>query len=146
MSGLAALLAGHTPPDVYQWHSAAHVPDIEHAVDKAGWKFVYLDGWTVEDKQSFLKATAAAFSFDDDLGENFDALSDCLADVDAGDRDGVVLLWDGWSPFARHDDQAFQVALTVLGGRAHADRGCTFAAILRGEGPPIDLPELPVKH
>ena len=146
MSGLAALLAGHTPPDVYPWHSAAHVPDIEHSVDKAGWKFVYLDGWTVEDKQSFLMATAAAFSFDDDLGENFDALSACLADVEAGDHDGVVLLWDGWSPFARHDDQAFQVALTVLGGRANADRGCTFAAILRGEGPPIDLPELPVKH
>ena len=61
MSGLAALLAGHNPPDMYQWHNAAHVPDIEHAVEHAGWKFVYLDGWTVEDKESFLKATAAAF-------------------------------------------------------------------------------------
>ena len=30
--------------------------------------------------------------------------------------------------------------------RANADRGCKFSAILRGEGPPLDLPELPVKH
>ena len=146
MSGLAALLAGHNPPDLYQWHSAAHVPDVEHAVEHAGWKFVYLDGWTIEDKTSFLKSVAAAFQLPDEQAANFDALSDCLGDVEARDANGVVLLWDGWSPFARHDDQAFKVALSVLGGRANADRGCKFAAILRGDGPPLDLPELPVKH
>jgi len=59
---------------------------------------------------------------------------------------GVILLWDGWSPLARHDEQAFKVALSVLGGRANADRGCKFAALLRGDGPPIDVPELPAKH
>ncbi|MGZ4437959.1 MAG: barstar family protein [Nocardioides sp.] len=146
MSGLAALLAGHNPVDVYQWHSAAHVPDVQHAVEHAGWSFVHLDGWTIEDKQTFLKAAAAAFAFPDHFGENFDALSDCLSDVDCGDRQGVVLLWDGWSPFARHDEQAFHVALSVLGGRVNADRGCKFAVLLRGEGPPLDVPELPVKH
>ena len=146
MSGLAALLAGHNPPDLYQWHSAAHVPDVEHAVEHAGWQFVYLDGWTIEDKTSFLKSAAAAFQLPDGQAANFDALSDGLGDVEARDANGVVLLWDGWSPFARHDDQAFKVALSVLGGRANADRGCKFAAILRGDGPPLDLPELPVKH
>jgi hypothetical protein len=146
MSGLAALLAGHNPPDLYQWHSAAHVQDVEHAVEHAGWKFVYLDGWTIEDSQSFLKATSVAFEFADHFAENFDALSDCLSDVDSGDRQGVVMLWDGWSPLARHDEQAFRVALSVLGGRANAERGCQFASLLRGDGPPLDLPELPAKH
>lgn len=146
MSGLAALLADHTQPGAYRWHNAAAVPDVEHAVEKAGWKFVYLDGWTVEDKESFLKSVAAAFSLPDHAGENFDALSDALADVDARDCNGIVLLWDGWSPFARHDEPAFHVALNVLSERTSADRGCKFAAILRGEGPVIDVPELPVKH
>jgi len=156
MSGLAALLAGHTPPDLYQWHSAAHVPDVEHAVEQAGWQFVHLDAWTIEDKQSFLKAAAATFRrchllgvADDpavDLGENFDAFSDLLAEVDPGDRNGTIWLWDGWSPFARHDEQAFHVALSVLGGRANAERGAAFAVLLWGEGPHLDLPELPVKH
>ena len=146
MSGLAALLAGHNPPDLYQWHSAAHVPDVQHAVEHAGWEFVYLDGWTIEDKESFLKAAAHAFDAEDEKGASFDALSDCLGDVDTHDHTGVVLLWDGWSPLARHDEQAFNVALSVLGGRAHADRGCKFAALLRGDGPPIDVPELPAKH
>ena len=151
MSGLAALLAGHTPPDLYQWHSAAHVPDVEHAVEQAGWQFVHLDAWTIEDKQSFLKAAAATFDAATfgvavDLGENFDAFSDLLAEVDPGDRNGTIWLWDGWSPFARHDEQAFHVALSVLGGRANAERGAAFAVLLRGEGPHLDLPELPVKH
>ena len=146
MSGLAALLAGHNPPDLYQWHSAAHVPDVQHAVEHAGWQFVYLDGWTVEDKESFLKAAMHAFAFDDERPASFDALSDCLSGVDARDAEGVVLLWDGWSPLARHDEQAFKVALSVLGGRANADRGGRFAVLQRGDGPPIDLPELPVKH
>jgi hypothetical protein len=143
MSGLAALLARHTPADVYRWHNAADVADIQHAVEKAGWKFVYLDGWTIEDKPSFLKAVAAALELPDHFGHNFDALSDSLSDVDP-DCNGVVLLWDGWSPFARHDEQAFRVALSVLGGRVNAERGCSFAVILRGEGPSLDVPELPV--
>jgi hypothetical protein len=145
MSGLAALLAGHNQADLYQWHSAAHVPDVRHAVEHAGWQFVHLDGWTVEDKATFLKAAAQALDLTDDRAASFDALSDCLAEVDAPGKEGVVMLWDGWSPLARHDEQAFHVALSVLGGRANADRGCPFAVLLRGEGPDLDLPELPAK-
>ena len=144
MSGLAALLAGHNPPDLYQWHSAAPATDVQHAVEHAGWSFVHLDGWTLEDKESFLKASASALASDEPL-PSFDALADRLADVDAPGKRGAVLLWDGWGPLARHDDQAFRVALSVLGGRVHADRGCGFAVLLRGEGPPLDLPELPAK-
>jgi hypothetical protein len=144
MSGLAALLAGHNPPGLYQWHSAAPAADVQHAVEHAGWSFVHLDGWTLEDKESFLKAAASALASDEPL-PSFDALADRLADVDAPGKRGAVLLWDGWSPLARHDDQAFRVALSVLGGRVHADRGCGFAVLLRGEGPPLDLPELPAK-
>ena len=59
MSGLAALLAGHTTPDVYTWHNAARVDDVAHAVEKADWRFAYLDGWTIEDKETFLKAAEA---------------------------------------------------------------------------------------
>lgn len=146
MSGLAALLAGHNPPDIYQWHSAAHVNDVQHAVEHAGWKFAYLDGWTIEDKEAFLDATAKTLDFPEDFGKNFDALSDSLSDVTPGDANGVVLMWDGWSPLARHDEQAFSVALSVFGGRVNDSKGGKFAVVLRGEGPPIDVPELPVKH
>ena len=145
MSGLAALLAGHDEPGVYTWHSAARVPDVQHAVEHAGWKFVYLDGWTIEDESSFRKAATAALHAPDDSGASFEALSQCLGQVDCGQANGVVLLWDGWSPYARQDEASFGRALDVLAGRTDPGRGCTFAVLLRGEGPPIDVPELPHK-
>ena len=144
MSGLAALLAGRTQPDVYLWHSAAHVEDVGHAAEKAGWRFVYVDGWTIEDQESFLKAMGAAL----DLREcpSFETLEEKLPLVDAQGQRGLVLLWDGWSPLARADEEGFRTALRVLTGRTH-DAGCDRCAVLlRGEGPPLDLPELPVKH
>ena len=73
-------------------------------------------------------------------------MSDCLSDVTAGDSGGIVFMWDGWSPLARHDEQAFSVALSVLGGRVNDSKGGKFAVVLRGEGPPLDVPELPHKH
>ncbi len=146
MSGLAALLAGHNPPDLYQWHSAASVADVQHAVEHAHWAFVHLDGWTVEDKQSFLKAGAVAFSFPDAAAADLDAFAEHLGQVDCGAQHGVVLMWDGWSPLARHDEPAFAATLEILRGRAHAEHACKLAVLLRGDGPPLDLPELPVKH
>jgi hypothetical protein len=145
MSGLAALLAGHNQPDIYRWHNAAHVPDVQHAVEHAGWRFVYLDGWTVEDQASFLKATAAAFELPDRSASDFDALSGSLGEVAPDDRRGIVMLWDGWAPFARADEQAFSEALRCVAGRAGAEAG-RFAVLLRGDGPPLDVPELPDAH
>ncbi|GAA1941723.1 hypothetical protein [Nocardioides marmoribigeumensis] len=138
MSGLAALLAGHTPPDVYQWHNAAHVEDVQHAVEHAGWTFRHLDGWTLEDRDAFTKALCAAVESPD--ADSLDQIS-----LESGGGNGTVLLWDGWSPLARHDEPCFQEALGILSRRTQGEGGA-FAVVLRGEGPPLDLEELPVKH
>lgn len=146
MSGLAALLAGRNEPGTYRWHNAAHVEDIQHAVEHAGWRFGYLDGWTIDDKSSFMKATAMALDLPDDRGDSFEALADCLAEVSAGDKGGVVLLWDGWSPFARADGDSFNAVLEAFSQRVNSDQGGKFAVLLRGEGPDIELPELLEAH
>lgn len=142
MSGLAALLAGHTQPDVYLWHNAAAVPDVEHAVEKADWRFVYVDGWTIEDKDTFAKSLGAALDLPDD-GAGIDGVASHLGEVTAEGHRGTVLLWDGWSPLARADESAFRDALRALGSRAHGGDGDKLAVLLRGEGPEIDVPELP---
>lgn len=139
MSGLAALLAGHRPPGLYRWHSGFDVEDVRHTVEHAGWRFAYVDGLHAQTKAEFLAEVGRALDFPDWYGQNFDALADCLSDVDGGD--GTVLLWDGWAAFARDDPQAFSVALSVLGTRVNADRGGPFAVLLRGEGP--DVPGVP---
>ena len=138
MSGLAGLLAERREPGIYHWHSAFAVTDVAHAVEHAGWHFAHLDGWHgAESKQEFLTAVGDALDFPDYYGKNFDALADCLRDVEAGNSHGTVLLWDGWGPFARHDEVAFRKALEVLGRRVADDHGGPFAVLLRGEGPSI---------
>ena len=147
MSGLAKLLAGHTKPGVYHWTSHADVEDIEHAADHAGWRFVSLDTWKVEDKQGLLQACREAFDFPEGVGENFDALSDALSDIRGRDNGGVLVIWDGWSPLARADRRVFDVALSVFGSRVDFDRSGPFAVLLRGPGPDdASIQELDPRH
>lgn len=143
MSGLAALLAEHNPPSVYRWHSAAPVPDVQHAVEHAGWTFRYLDGWTVEDRTAFLKAAGTTLDLPD--ADSLEGLSSGLEQVVADGR-GLVLLWDGWSPLARGEEATFREVLGAFRRRAHAVGADKMAVILRGEGPDLDVPELPIKH
>jgi RNAse (barnase) inhibitor barstar len=137
MSGLAAVLARHEQPGIYQWHGAFEVADVRHAVEHAGWGFGHVDGWThAGSKAEFLAAVGEALDFPDWYGQNFDALADCLHDIGDG-TEGVVLLWDGWSTLARADEKAFSIALSVLGSRVNADRGVPFTVLMRGEGPQV---------
>jgi hypothetical protein len=137
VSGLAALLAGRTPPGIYTWHAALPVDDVRHGVELAGWRLAHLDGVGTESKREFLERIGEVLDFPAHYGRNFDALADLLADLDAGGRAGVVLLWEGWGPFARADERAFEVALRVLRTRVDATAAGPFAVLLRGPGPEV---------
>lgn len=142
MSGLAALLAGRTRPGVYLWHNALHEPDVHHAVEHAGWRFAYLDGWTIDDRASFCKQMAAVLDLSADPGDDVDAFAAGLDEVTAGEQRGTVVLWDGWSPLARADQEGFDAVLSAF--RRRVDGGSDpFAVVLRGEGPDTTLSELP---
>ena len=146
MSGLARLLAGNVEPGVYHWTTASDRAMIEHAVERAGWRFVCLDTWQVEDKAAFLSACRDAFGIEDLSEHDFDGLGDALNDVLPGDAVGFVVLWDGWAPFARADSLAFEVAVDIFDARVDAERVGAFAVLLKGPGPQTDVPELDPRH
>lgn len=143
MSGLAAVLAGRHEPGVFRWHAAFPPDQVAHTVEHAGWRFALLDAWPTDTKEEFLERISAALDFPDD-GGNLDALTTALADLDVGDH-GMVLLWEGWGPFAHKDEKGFAKTLSVLTDRA-ADQGRgKFVALLRGDGPgpdEVDIPSL----
>jgi hypothetical protein len=146
MSGLARLLAGHTDPGVYHWASAADAEVVQHAVERAGWRYLWLDTWQVEDKAGFLTACTAAFGIDNLVDHSFDGLADALNEIEPGESAGVVVFWDGWAPFARADPHAFDVAVDVFDARVDTERRGAFAVLLKGSGPETDLPELDPHH
>jgi RNAse (barnase) inhibitor barstar len=137
MSGLAGILAGHHGAGGYRWHAAFDVADVRHTVEHAGWRFGHVDGWVHQDRAGFLADVGTALSFPAWYGENFDALTDCLRDLDGR----TVLLWDGWGTLARGDRSAFDTAVDVLSSRATSPEQ-PFVALLRGEGPDIEVTSL----
>ncbi|MFT3872166.1 MAG: barstar family protein [Nocardioides sp.] len=137
MSGLAALLAGRKDAGIYTWHGAFGAADVKHTVEHAGWHFAYVDGWHGDTKREFMEDIGEALHFPDHFGKNFDALADCLRGVSCGEGHGTLLLWDGWGPFARHEEDSFDKIVKVLGERVAIADGGAFAVLMRGEGPEI---------
>ncbi|MCB0907340.1 MAG: barstar family protein [Nocardioidaceae bacterium] len=137
MSGLAALLAGKKDAGIYTWHSGFGPADVKHTVEHANWTFAHVDGWHGDTKREFMEDIAEALGFPDHFGKNFDALADCLRDVECGDCQGTLLLWDGWGPLARHEEEAFEKIIKVLEERVTAHKGGPFAVLLRGDGPDV---------
>ncbi len=137
MSGLAGVLAGRRGAGVHTWHSALHVPDVQHAVEHAGWRFGYVDGVALEEKDQVLRAIGDALEFPEHFrGKSLDGLRDCLRDLDTP----TVLLWEAWGPFARAHPDVFGRVLKVLGARDGDD--AAFEVLLRGPGPEVDVPSL----
>jgi len=136
MSGLAGLLAGHRDPGIYRWHAAFDVDDVRRAVEHGGARFGYVDGWTHTTKAEVLQALGEALAFPDYYGQNLDALGDCLGDLDGPH----VLLWDGWSPLARSEEDTFSTILGILTGRC--GEGEPFSVLLRGDGPDLKVADL----
>ena len=140
MSGLAGALAGRRPPGVYRWDSHARTADVAHAVEHAGWGFVYVDTVRAEDGMGFLQEAHTAFGLPDSFGYTLAALTEALSEV--RHEHGTVTLWEGWSPFARGSSGQFKAVVDVLGRRCESDEGGAFVVLLRGDGPALGLPEL----
>lgn len=129
MSGLAAVLAGRHDVGVHRWHNALQVPDVQHAVEHAGWRFGYVDGVTLESKREVLGAIGTALAFPEHYGGNLDALRDCLRDL----AEPTVLLWEGWGSLARAEPKSFDKVCRVLGRDRDGD--APLEVLLRGPGP-----------
>lgn len=143
MSGLAAILAHRRPPGVYRWRARSSAAAVRHTVEHVGWRFIHLDTWTVENERGCIDAVAQAFELPDQPTDGWDSLAAALREVTAGsDAAGTVAIWDGWSPLARAEPDAFAAAVDTFRRRVGQDRGGAFAVLLRGDGPPIDVPEI----
>ena len=120
------------------------VDELEGDAEALGWRCVVLDGAQVEDKDAFLDLCADSFGLPEWFGLNWDALDECLADLDHEGADGVVVLWTSWSELAEAAPKDFATAVDVLAGavRGWAADGVRGGVLLLGDGPDVDVDEL----
>jgi RNAse (barnase) inhibitor barstar len=89
--------------------------EVERAAENAGLAVRRIDIRGAQEKKDFLKAVETALSFPAWFGHNWDALHDCLTDLDwLPNKTGYVLIFENSDYFARADKQAFEDGLAVL--------------------------------
>lgn len=79
-----------------------------------GIQIFYLDGREVCDKQSFLRKIAAVMKFPNYFGYNWDALDECITDLDWCPAERYVLLYDQPEIFSKAAPIEWQTAYDVL--------------------------------
>jgi len=113
MEQIAKQLADPQQCGVYQL--ARKPEDIEHAAQKAGLALFRIDAAHVRDKKGFLDQIAKALHFPSYFGRNWDALNDCLSDLDwLPAKTGYVLVFENMEHFGASRRQEFSKATEVL--------------------------------
>ena len=87
-------------------------------------------------KRGLLDALAGALEFPPHFGGNWDALYDCLTDLDLAGKPGLVLEIAGLSRFAREDPRELTVGFGTFGDAARfwAERHACFVVLIGGAG------------
>ncbi|MBW4692031.1 MAG: barstar family protein [Lyngbya sp. HA4199-MV5] len=114
MEKLIAVLNGTSSPGLYTLETPISTDALVTLSQKQGARLFYLNGAGISDKTEFLQAIATAMSFPDYFGQNWDALEDCLTDLDWLNGDRIVLLYDQPDRFAQADSSEWLVALDIL--------------------------------
>ncbi|MBW4470165.1 MAG: barstar family protein [Stenomitos rutilans HA7619-LM2] len=114
MDNLIAVLKGTSSPGLYTLETPISTDELVTLSQKHGARLFSLNGAGISNKAEFLHAIATALSFPDYFGQNWDALEDCLTDLDWLEGDRLVLLYDQPDRFAQADSSEWLVALDIL--------------------------------
>ena len=88
---------------------------LQAAAKRAGYAFFHIDGKNIERKEQLLNHVATVLQFPNHFGSNWDALEECLTDLEWVDGDGYLIYFD-------HIDGLLS---------AHPDQFATFVEIVR---------------
>ncbi|WP_371597158.1 barstar family protein [Streptomyces sp. NBC_00564] len=98
---LAPVLEGSASAGVLSWPAQLPVESALEAARKAGWETAVLDLAGVTDKAGLMTACATALRLPDWFGANWDALADCLGDLEWWPaQQGRLILVQGWQEYA----------------------------------------------
>lgn len=94
-----------------------HLPPAEEIAPIAAendFRLFRIDGRRVTDKAGFLRAVARTLEFPDYFGENWDALEECLTDLEWVRASGFVVYLEHLDEFAESSPDDFDAALEIF--------------------------------
>ena len=122
----------------------ADVKAVQSAAKRNAFAFFHIEGKNITRKEQLLNHAATALRFPADFGHNWDALEECLTDLEWVDADGYLLYYDHIDGLlAAHPDQ-FETLVEILRDAVASWKGDDTAMIvlLSGAKPPKGVPKL----
>jgi RNAse (barnase) inhibitor barstar len=116
---------------------------VQACAKKAGFAYFHVDGKNITRKEQLLNAVATALHFPKSFGNNWDALEECLVDLDM-ESDGFVILYDHIDGLlAAHPDQ-FDTLVELLRDAVSSwnEDGMAMAVLLSGTKAPKGVGKL----
>lgn len=114
MDTVIADLRGQRPPGIYRLAAALDPTEFAAYCQQTGWQCFVLEGEHIRTKAEFLQYCAQVMQFPDHFGQNWDALADCLTELDNSVVTQHVILYTQPERFANTEPEQFAIALEVL--------------------------------
>jgi RNAse (barnase) inhibitor barstar len=117
---------------------------VQSAAKRAGFAYFHIDGKNIARKEQLLNHFSTALRFPDHFGDNWDALEECLTDLEWVDGDGYVIHYDHIDGLlAEHPDQ-FETLVEILRDAVASwkEDGAAMIVLLSGSKPPKGVGKL----
>jgi RNAse (barnase) inhibitor barstar len=110
---IAEILNGDVYPSVYLLDVALTVKEIERLKQDKGTKVFAFDGDRIVDSTSLFQEFATVMQFPEYFGHNWDALKDCLTELDGHEVDRYIITIDKLDRFIANDTSQWTDLLDV---------------------------------
>ncbi len=110
---IAEILNGDVYPSVYLLDVALTTKEIERLKQDKGTKVFVLDGDRIVDSPSLFQEFATVIQFPEYFGHNWDALKDCLTELDGHEVDRYIITIDKLDRFIANDSSQWTDFLDV---------------------------------
>jgi RNAse (barnase) inhibitor barstar len=111
---------------------------------RAGFAFFHIEGKNITRKEQLLNHVATALHFPGDFGHNWDALEECLTDLEWVDADGYLIYYDHIDGLLTEHPDQFETLVEILRDAVASwkEDGTAMVVLLSGTKAPKGVPKL----
>ena len=119
------------------------VKAAQSAAKKAGYAFFHIEGRNITRKEQLLNAMATAMRFPKTFGNNWDALEECLIDLET-EKDGFLVCYDHIDGLLEAHPDQFGTFVEILGDAVESwkEDGTAMIVLLCGAKAPKGVARL----
>ena len=93
---------------------AADAKAVARAAESADYAYFHIDGRNIARKEQLMNAMATALDLPPHFGHNWDALEECLVDMDVSDGDGFLIHYDHIDALAAAHPSEVETLVEIL--------------------------------